>query len=187
MDHSDSPERRYDAIAIMGVGLIGGSIAAALKRRGLAETVIGIGRSESRLRAVADVGLIDTVSTSPAAVRDAELVIVCTPVDRIATDVLTAAAELRPGSEITDAGSVKASICREIESAGMPEGVRFIGSHPLAGSHESGWEHAEAELFEGRICVITPITAGEEVDSVIPQFWQSLGMRAVVMLSLIHI
>lgn len=181
MVHTGSPDRSHDVIAIIGVGLIGGSIAAAVKRRHVARTVIGIGRNESRLQAARDAGLIDSLSTCLEAVRDASLVIVCTPVDRIATDVLAAAQHLHPGSEITDAGSVKASICREIEAAGLPEGIRFIGSHPLAGSHENGWEHADAELFQDRVCVVTPVAADELSGSSIPQFWKHLGMRTVVM------
>jgi prephenate dehydrogenase len=181
MVHSGSPECPHDVIAIIGVGLIGGSIAAAVKRRHIARTVVGIGRNESRLRAARDAGLIDSFSTTLEPVRDARLVIVCTPVDRIATDVLAAAELLQAGGEITDAGSIKVLICRDVESAGLPEGIRFVGAHPLAGSHESGWEHADAELFQDRVCVVTPLTADETSGTSIPQFWEQLGMRMVVM------
>jgi prephenate dehydrogenase len=171
---------RQEVIAIIGVGLIGGSIGAAVKRRHLARTVIGIGRNEARLQGAREAGLIDVASTLLDGIRDADLVIVCTPVDRIAADVLAAAAHLRPGSVITDAGSVKAAICRDIESARLPEGVRFVGSHPLAGSEKAGWEYADADVFQGRVCVVTPEPASENCERVL-QFWESLGMQTVVM------
>lgn len=169
-----------EVIAIIGVGLIGGSIGAAVKRRGVARTVIGVGRNEARLQGARDAGLIDVASTSLHAVRDAGLVIVCTPVDRIAADVLAAADHLHAGSVITDAGSVKAAIYRDVEAAGLPEGVRFVGSHPLAGSEKAGWEHADADLFEDRVCVVTPEREIEDC-SCVRHFWESLGMRTVVM------
>lgn len=167
-----------DTIAIVGVGLIGGSLAAAIKQRGLARRVIGVGRSAQRLQVAKHAGLIDDLSTNLAeAARNAQLVIVCTPVNRIVADVRAAAAAMPAGSLITDAGSVKGVICESLSefSAGP---VTFIGSHPLAGSEKQGFEHASETLFNHRVCVITPMAA-TPADPLrrLHRFWQAVGMQ----------
>jgi prephenate dehydrogenase len=163
------------------VGLIGGSIAAALRQFQPETTVIGIGRNRARLQAAREAGLLDVAATEMSAARDCRLVIVCTPVDRIVADVRTAAAQLASGALVTDAGSVKARICAELVS-GLPDGVHFVGSHPLAGSEKNGWEHSDADLFRDRVCVVTPndATSGEACRTV-ESFWRSLGMRVLRM------
>ena len=170
----------------MGVGLIGGSIAAALKRIHPETTVIGIGRHQARLEAARDAGLLDVVATEMSAARDCRLVIVCTPVDRIVDDVRAAAAQLASGALVTDAGSVKARICAELGSA-LPDGVHFVGSHPLAGSEKNGWEHSDADLFRDRVCVVTPAAATpDEACRTVESFWRGLGMRVLRMSSEDH-
>lgn len=171
----------FSTVAVVGVGLIGGSIAAAVKQRGVATTVIGVGRRADRLEQARRAGLIDCGATDPAAVREADLVIACTPVDRIAADVLACAAHVRPGTLFTDAGSVKGEICSALRGQ-MPDATTFVGSHPLAGSEKAGFEHASPQLFAGRQCVITPenltpMAATARVRS----FWERLGMRVVEM------
>ncbi len=170
-----------DRIAIVGVGLIGGSIAAAIKSRKLAREVVGVGRSRERLEAARDAGLIDAPLTRLDALRECSLVVVCTPVDRIVDDVMRVAGQLPAGTLVTDAGSVKESICAELEGdTGLP--VQFVGSHPLAGSEQGGWEHADANLFAGRTCVVTPVpTTAEAATIAVERFWRSLGMRTVRM------
>jgi prephenate dehydrogenase len=166
-------------VAVVGVGLIGGSIAAALKSRGHRGRVVGVGRSADRLETAASAGLLDDFTTSPTAIR-ADLWVVCTPVDRIAADVRAIADATHPGTLITDAGSVKGPICRELES--LPGGVTFVGSHPLAGSEQRGFEHARADLFQGRTCVITPPGDASPDDVArLTAFWRSLGLRVVRM------
>jgi prephenate dehydrogenase len=173
--------RHESTVAIIGVGLIGGSIAAALRRRKAAMKVIGIGRNAVRLDEARQAGLIDVTATSVDAARDAELVVVCTPVDRIVEDVRSVAAHLRPGAIITDAGSVKGRICGDLRT-GLPEGVAFVGSHPLAGSEKNGWEHRDAELFDDRVCVVTPDSSTKpETLNRVEDFWRTLGMRIVRM------
>src|SRR5262249_54142738 len=143
---------------IVGVGLIGGSIAMALKGRGTARSVIGVGRSASRLQEARDRGIIDEGFVELAvAARRSDLLVFRTPVARIAAGVREAAAACRPGTLITDAGSVKGSICRDL-SEELRSGVEFVGAHPLAGSEKQGFEFAEATLFEDRVCVVTPVT-----------------------------
>lgn len=164
------------AVGIVGVGLIGGSIAAGLRKHGYPGRIVGIGRDTARLRAARAAGLIDAGGTDFSALPDGEvLVVFCTPVDLIAEGVRSAARVCRPGTLLTDVGSVKASICEAL-SGGLPEGITFIGSHPLAGSEKRGFEHADAELFEERVTVITPDdpTPAEELQR-LRGFWESLG------------
>ena len=169
-------------IGIVGVGLIGGSIAAALKKRGFNGRIIGIGRNSVRLQDAQTAGLVDEFTTDLTdAAAKCDLIIFCTPVDRIAYGVITAAAKSSPGTLITDAGSVKGSICRELDGR-LPGGVTFIGSHPLAGSEKNGFEHADADLFVGRTCVVTPdiATPPEQLER-LTRFWETLGMIVVSM------
>lgn len=165
-----------ETVAIIGVGLIGGSIAAAVKARNAARSVIGVGRSALRMEPARSRGWLDRVTTDlAAAARDADLLIFCTPVNRIADSVHEAAKSCKPGTLITDAGSVKGLICEEL-SNGLPTGVEFIGSHPLAGSEKQGCEFADPQLFHGRVCVITPVaTSTHAAREQLKQFWTRLG------------
>lgn len=169
-------------LGIAGVGLIGGSIAAAAKSRGIFSQVIGFGRSSDRLEAAKRTGLIDDFSTGIGVTcRDVDLFISCLPVDRIVESVRGAAKHMRPGTVATDGGSVKQAICDAVGTEPSP-GVTFIGSHPLAGSERSGFENADAELFTDRICVITP--RGGEPDAAlsrVTQFWRNLGSEVVTL------
>jgi len=172
----------FGTIAIVGVGLIGGSIALAAKSRGAAQSVIGVGRDAQRIdqarrRGIIDEGLVDLA----AAVRRADLVVFCTPVDRIVAGVREAAATCREGTLVTDAGSVKGCIARELAS-GLPIGIEFVGSHPLAGSEQQGFEHADLRLFENRVCVVTPLaTSPRSAVERIAAFWKALGANVVEM------
>ncbi len=174
----DSPTTLFDHIVIVGVGLIGGSIARALKTRGLARKITGLGRNRERLLAAQDAGLIDAVATSVTELTPFTLAIVCTPVDRISDDVRALQSVVAGSAVITDAGSVKARICRE-HGSHQPGTAMFIGSHPMAGSEQGGWEHASAQLFEGRICAVTPDGQPEPVIQSIERFWSSLGMGII--------
>lgn len=169
-------------VAIVGVGLIGGSIGLALKQRKLAEQVVGIGRRQASLRVARRVGAVDTTTTDLAkGVARAELIVICTPVDMIADYALRAAEHCPEGALMTDAGSTKARIVAALD-ARLPRGCRFLGSHPLAGSEKSGAAHASADLFEGRIALVTPTNNTHAEDyHAIERFWQSLGSVVVRM------
>lgn len=175
----------YDTVAIIGVGLIGGSIGLALRERRLAQNIVGIGRRQTSLDKARDVGAIDHGVTNLAnGVAQAQLIIVATPVDSIAERVIQASAACPATSLITDAGSTKASIVAAADAglAARRSGPRFVGSHPLAGDHRTGPEHARADLLEGRTVVITPTehtrpAAVTEVSG----FWQSLGANVISM------
>lgn len=172
-----------DHLAILGVGLIGGSIGLAAKVRDVAGRVVGIGRSESTLARAAAVGAIDTYTTDLASgVASADFVVICTPVDRIAADVMAVAKAAKPSAIITDAGSTKGNIVRELKGKLPPRGAKFIGSHPLAGSEKKGADHARPDLYVGRVVIITPsgdadLPAAERAE----RFWQALGARTLRM------
>lgn len=175
----------YDTVAIVGVGLIGGSIGLALRERKLARKIIGIGRRQTSLDAARKIGAIHHGVTNLAAgVAEAQLLIVATPVDTIAERVIQAAAAAPPGSLITDAGSTKESIVSTVDAAlaGRRSGPRFVGSHPLAGDHRTGAEHARPDLFDGRTVVITPTEATRPAAvTEASGFWQSLGANVTAM------
>lgn len=181
MNSSDSPQSGFaQNIAIQGVGLIGGSIAAALKQNGFSGQVIGVGRNLNRLQEAQKLGLIDQAETDlKRASALADLIIVCTPVDRIIEDVQTAASGAHSGTLISDGGSVKGKICEALAGT-LPEGITFIGSHPIAGSEKSGFEHADPDLYRNRVCVVTPEenSPPEQLER-LKAFWESLGMNVV--------
>lgn len=144
-----------DELAILGVGLIGGSMGLAAKAAGAARHVIGLGRNPQKLAHAQALGCVDAWSTDLAAVASADLVVVATPVGQIAEDVLTLARLVKPGAIISDAGSTKGEIVRQLD-ASLPLEIAFVGGHPIAGSEKGGAEHARADLFQGQRVVLTP-------------------------------
>jgi prephenate dehydrogenase len=170
--------KRFGTLTVVGVGLIGGSIGLAVRRRNLAGHVIGAGRQPATLERARHLGAIHTYSLDVnEAVRRADVAVFCTPVDLIAAQVLAAAPGCGPGTLLTDAGSTKAAIVRALDGR-LPPGVSFVGSHPLAGSEKRGAEHADANLFEGRLTVVTPTpTADPAAVERTVAFWQALGCR----------
>ena len=167
-----------ETVAIVGVGLIGGSLAAALQQRRVARHVIGVGRSASRMEEAKRAGLIDEATTDLVyAAAQANVVVFCTPVEHVVDGVLAVVRHVRSGTLLTDAGSVKQPICDAL--ADVP---CFIGSHPIAGSHRQGFEAADCQLFNGRTCVLTPLPAFDAAQvSRLERFWQAVGMRTVQM------
>ena len=160
------------SIVIVGVGLIGGSIAAAVRKRFPECKVIGIGRNRERLKLATERGLLTDWSDqiSSATIPDGSLGIVCLPVDQIAEAVRQLAdadCEL-----VTDAGSVKACVYDALDDVSRG---RFIGSHPIAGSEHTGFENSDADLFVDRMCVVTPVEATTIDTERIMAFWQSIG------------
>jgi cyclohexadieny/prephenate dehydrogenase len=167
-----------ETLTIIGVGLIGGSIGLAAKRRGVCRRVLGVGRQQETLERAQALGAIDRGFLDAAeALAESNLAVFCTPVDRITGQVLAGAVRCRAGTLLTDAGSTKAAIVRSIDGR-LPPRIHFVGSHPLAGSEKRGPEHANADLFQGRVTVVTPTaqTNPEAVEQTCA-FWQALGSR----------
>lgn len=173
---------RFDTLAIVGVGLLGGSVALAARQRGIARRVIGVGRNEARLEQARQAGVLDDISTDlVAASAQADLLVFATPVNLIVAGVREVASVCRPGTLITDVGSTKGHLCRELADS-QPIAASFIGSHPLAGSEKQGWEHSRADLFDGRVCVVTPTeTSRRDEVARLTAFWQAIGMSVVEM------
>ncbi len=182
--------QRWDSVTIVGAGLIGASIGLALRERELAESVIGVGRRTATLRTARQRGAVTSTTTDLArGVRNSQLIVVCTPVEKIAAFVLEAAKHCPANALITDAGSTKVEIVRAVESSlrSSSSQVAFVGSHPMAGSEKTGPSHAQADLFDGRVAVVTPSkqSSGEAVEQV-ERFWQLLGAKVIRMSPVEH-
>lgn len=172
-----------DVVAIVGVGLIGGSIGMALRQRKLADRVIGVGRNAERLRLAVDLGAVTETTTSLGdGVKDADLVVVCAPVETIPDLVQRIAPDCRAEAVITDVGSTKQLLVSEVETRMSGGQATFVGSHPLAGSEKTGVTHATADLYMNRTVVVTPTesTPAAAVTKV-QQFWRALGATIVTM------
>lgn len=166
-------------LAIVGVGLLGGSIALAARAQGVAREIVGVGRDRARLEAPLRAGAVDRVTTDLAAgVRDADLVVLAATV--LANEQLLADAwrAVAPSAVITDVGSTKRGIVAVAERLAVGQSRVFVGSHPMAGSEKSGYGVARADLFQGATVIVTPTDVSEPgaVKSV-TAFWESLGAR----------
>lgn len=180
IDPSTQNSSLFKTIGIIGVGLLGGSIAAAARQRKLTGTILGAGRNPARMRAAQHSGLLDRGTTNIAeTAAESDLIIVCTPVNYITQFIQIVAKNCRPGTIITDVGSTKQKICEDLYG-NLPEGITFVASHPLAGSEKTGFEFADPDLFQNRPCVITPDDS-LPLDAVaqIKQFWEALGMHVL--------
>ncbi|MFI5356883.1 MAG: prephenate dehydrogenase [Opitutales bacterium] len=165
-----------DQITILAPGLLGGSVARAVRARGLARRIVlWARRPEVRLQLAGQPWCDATAGTPAEAVRDSGLVVIAAPVNRIVELTREIATHLTPGALVTDVGSVKGEIARHGHAALVPRG-HFVGSHPMAGSEKTGWEHSDAELFVRRTCFVTPLpeTDARAVETIV-RFWQDLG------------
>lgn len=169
-------------LALVGLGLIGGSLAASLKARNTPWRVRAADRRRSSLDYALDRGYIDEAAASPsAAAEGADLVVLATPVQAIRATLHEVGPGLRPGQVVTDVGSTKAGILREAREV-LPPGVSFVGGHPVAGTERSGIESAVAGLFEGRICVLTPVDDSDpRAVEAVTDLWHDLGAQVVCM------
>ncbi len=174
----------FNRVAIVGPGLIGGSMGMALRKRGLAEAVVGIGRRQESLDKALKVGAVDEATLDlEEGVSGAELVVLASPIGTFGELAPRLAASLRAESLLTDVASSKARVVETIISAldGRPD-VSYIPSHPMAGSEQSGPLAASADLFEGCICIITPLSnTFPETKSEIVHLWKALGATVVSM------
>jgi prephenate dehydrogenase len=170
-------------VAVLGLGLLGGSVAAAARARGAAREVVGYARQRAPLERALARGVVDRIvdgrGGAARAVAGADLVVLATPVSGMARVLEQAAPSLREGALVTDVGSVKGPLLDTLPGL-LPSGAAFIGSHPMAGSHETGVDHARADLLEGACCVVTP---GADADpakvDLLCAFWAALGARVV--------
>ena len=168
----------FQQITILGPGLLGASLAMALKERGLAARVVTWSRRpESRAKCL-NQSWCDAVFDSPEkAVVGSDLVVICTPVQTIVPLLVQIRPALDAEALITDVGSTKSLICREARSVLKGHSATFLGAHPMAGSEQAGMEHAQSDLFENAACILTPLDdASAEAIAKLSAFWDALGM-----------
>ena len=170
----------FGKMTIIGVGLLGASLAKACKERDLVEEVAGYGRNRENLEKARALKIIDHCPADLAeAVKDADLIVLCTPVTTIIPLIQNMIARIQPGALITDVGSVKEPIVKEAEKL-VPKGVFFVGSHPIAGGENSGLEASTANLYQGAKCIVTPTdkTNNSALEK-ISALWQAVGMQII--------
>ena len=177
---TDAP--MFDRLALIGVGLIGSSIALAARRHGLVREIVATARSATTRQRVVELGLADrVVETNAEAARDADLVIGCIPGGACGPVAQEIAASLKPGAIVSDVGSVKGSVVKDM-APHLPAGVQFVPAHPVAGTEHSGPDAGFAELFINRWCILTP-PPGTDPTAVasLAAFWRALGARVETM------
>lgn len=167
-----------ERVAIVGVGLLGGSIGLGLRARGFCGLRIGVGRRQSSLDKAVACDAVDEVTTDVAeGVAGADLVILCTPIGRFEPLLAAMKGALGDGTYVTDVASTKAEVVRLCDRL-LPKSVRFVGSHPMAGSEKAGVEFARADLFENALCLVTPgARTPEATVRWTCRFWELLGSR----------
>jgi cyclohexadieny/prephenate dehydrogenase len=172
----------YKKVALIGIGLIGSSLARAVREKGLSGQISIASRSEVTLKRARELGLGDSYSTSMnEAVKEADLVIVSVPVGSSGSVAEAIASSLKLGAVVTDVGSTKASVITQM-TPHIPAGVHFIPGHPLAGTEKSGPDAGFATLFENRWCILTPLEGTNEAEIArLTKFWEALGSRVDTM------
>ena len=173
---------RFGRVALIGVGLIGSSLARVLRREGLADTIVASARTPATRDKVMELGLANAVFADPAdAAAGADLIVLCTPLGAYVDVVTTIAPRLKPGAIISDVGSVKHSVLRELAPL-VPAGVHLVPAHPVAGTEHSGPEAGFADLFQGRWCILTP-ESGTDAKAIetVAAMWRQAGSRVEVM------
>ncbi len=172
----------FERMVIIGPGLIGGSLGLAVRRADLAGHVVGVGHRQVSIDKALAMGAIDSGSLDALeAVRGADLVIVCTAVGLIGRMIQNVADGLKPGGIVSDVGSAKALVVGRAEAV-LPEGVHFVGAHPIAGSERRGIDIAQADLFADRLCVLTRNeTTDEGALAKMKRLWTSVGARVRIL------
>jgi prephenate dehydrogenase len=170
----------FNKMTVIGVGLLGASLAKACKERGLVEEIAGYGRNRENLEKARTLKIIDHCATDLSeAVNDADLIVLCTPVSTIVPLIQKMTAEISPGTLITDVGSVKGPVVSDADQL-VPEGIFFVGSHPIAGGENSGLEASTANLYQGARCIVTPTEkTNEEALEKISALWRAVGMNVI--------
>ena len=174
--------KHFEKMCIVGMGLLGGSLARTCKKKSLVSNVSGFGRNRETLELAKRLGVIDSFNQDLSkAVMDADLVVFCSPVNTIVSRLKEVLPHLKPGCLVTDVGSVKSSLVSEIDEA-MPENLYFVGSHPIAGSEKSGVSASTDDLFCGARCIVTPSEkTSHSALTKLRKFWEEVGMEVIEM------
>ena len=172
----------FNKVCIIGCGLIGSSLARAIKKNNLSNKIVSSNRSEATNRRVIELRIVDDSSTNTKKmVKDSDLVIIATPLSSYESVILKIKDSLKNGSILTDVGSVKEKIINLVEKF-VPMDVSWIPSHPIAGTEESGPNAGFAELFNNRWCIITPSEKAKKQDiKILEEFWKKIGSKVDIM------
>ena len=172
----------FERVALIGIGLIGSSLAHAIRKKKLAREITGYARSEATRAKAVELGLVDKVfSSAREAVEGADLVILCSPVGTYGELAHEIGPALKPGAILTDVGSVKGAVVRDVAEH-VPPSVHFIPGHPIAGTEQSGPESGFAELFINRWCILTPLPGADpEAVERLAAFWRACGSNVETM------
>jgi len=171
-----------ERLAVVGVGLIGGSFARALRAAGAVKTIVGIDTDQANLEQARTLGVVDEIaSTASEGVRDTQVVFISVPTCSIPIVVREIASSLTAGCIVTDGGSVKTEIVRECEEL-MPTGTFFVGGHPIAGTEHSGAAASFATLFRGKRCILTPTGRSDAAAfDTVSRLWEAAGANVCSM------
>lgn len=172
----------FENMSIIGVGLLGASLAKACQKHNLVEKISGFGRNRENLEKAKSLGVIHLCANNlEEAVRDADLVVLCTPVSRIVPLIQSLLPHLKQGSVVTDVGSVKGPLVHQADNL-MPEGIFFVGSHPIAGGENSGLQASREDLFVDAKCILTPTPKTDtQALEKIGALWESVGMDTLTL------
>jgi cyclohexadieny/prephenate dehydrogenase len=182
VSHELSTEPHFKRIALIGFGLIGGSIARAARAQGLVDEIVTTARSAKTRARVVELGVVDAVvETNAEAVKEADLVILCIPVGACGAVAQEIATHLKPGAIVSDVGSVKSAVVRDM-APHLPANVHFVPAHPVAGTEHSGPDSGFAELFINRWCILTPPEGADQgAVAKLRAFWAAIGAKVEVM------
>lgn len=179
---------RWNKITLVGVGLLGGSLGLALRRRKLAKEIAGYVRREASIKDCERAGATDYATTDLlAAVSGADLVVLCTPLAQMKPLVKQLLPALKRGAIVTDVGSVKGSVIKDVEALIAKAGAHFVGSHPMAGGEKQGVLASRADLFECAVCVVTPTKRTDQTAlKKVEQLWKDVGARLLRTTPVVH-
>jgi cyclohexadieny/prephenate dehydrogenase len=172
----------YNKVALIGLGLIASSMGHAMKRSGVANTVVGFAKTKETRDTALKLGFVDEVAEDAAsAVQDADLVVLCVPVGAMSAVACDISSNLKQGATVTDVGSVKQSVI-DMVSPHIPKGVHFVPGHPLAGTEHSGPASGFADLFKNRWCILTPLKGGDQTATAdLKKYWETFGANLEIM------
>ncbi len=174
---------QFEQITLVGVGLLGGSLGLAVKKRGLAGRVVGLVRRPESVTECVELGVVDEATLdAEAAIKDADLIVHCAPISQMRALTETFLQHMKPGAIVTDVGSVKECVVNDLEQLIADADGHFVGSHPMAGGEQTGVAHSREDLFEGATVVITQ-TANINPESAtkMDAFWSELRAAVVKM------
>ena len=181
------PSPLFQQMTIVGVGLIGGSLGMICKQQGLVKTIVGAGRRVQNLKRAVERKAIDRYATDLAeAAAGSDLLVLATPVDTFEAALRACAPRLAPGAIVTDVGSVKGPLVERMEAL-VPDGIRVVGTHPIAGNEKTGVEAASLDLFRDALCILTPTSQTDpEALAKVRRLWEACGTRTREMEPLLH-